>query len=210
MIAIIVPTRGLTFTKTDEAIDKIVERFDCRVFRTYDKEIPESHNWLVEKALETEADYLLFVEEDNVPTLERVVEMVNRNADISFVDYGVAGWSCSAKDEKTGEVLWCGFGCTLIKRRVFEKMEKPWFRTDKVLRLNDWKWLDQPAKYGGHDIWFFSKAREAGFKITQIAGEIDHLKLDALGRPEINKGLHQIGQKPKITKYQLINTLGGV
>lgn len=203
MIAILIPSRGLTFTRTDIAIDQIRERFDCRIFRTYDKKIPEAHNWLVEEGLKTEADYFLFVEEDNVPQLEKVVEMVNRGSAISFVDYGVAGWACSARDGK-GEVLWCGFGCTLIKREVFEKLEKPWFRTDKTLRLNDWKWIDQPMKYGGHDIWFFTKAREAGFRITQISGEIEHLGVKELGKPEINNGLHPIFNKPSIKNYQII------
>lgn len=203
MISILVASRGLVFTETDILIDKVVNHFDSQVFRTYDKKIPDAQNYLVEEALKTEASMFLFLEEDNVPTLEQVVEMVNRNVDICFVDYGVAGWSCSARNKK-GEILWCGLGTTLIKRKVFEKLDRPWFRIDKSLRLNDNKWIDVPMKYGGHDIWFFVKARELGFKITQVEGEADHLKLDSLGRPEVNYGLHKIGKKPKISKLQII------
>ena len=204
MIAIIVPTRGLTFTQTDILIDQVVEHFDCRVFRTFDKEIPVAQNYLVEEALKTDAEFFLFIEEDNVPTLKQVRDMVNRNVDICFVDYGVNGWSCSAQNKK-GEILWCGLGVTMVKRRVLEKMEKPWFRTDKSYRLNDNKWIDVPMKYGGHDIYFFVKAREVGFKITRIEGEADHLRLNSIGRPEINHGLHLIEKKPRISKEQIIS-----
>src|SRR3990167_8155104 len=130
MIAICLATRGLTFTRTDIAIDQIRDRFDSKVFRTYDKKIPDAQNWLVEEALKTNAEFLLFLEEDNVPTIEQIVGLVNRDVDICFIDYGVNGWSCSARDKK-GEILWVGLGCTLIKRKVFEKLERPYFRTDK-------------------------------------------------------------------------------
>lgn len=204
MIAIIVPTRGLTFTQTDILIDSVVYKYDCKVFRSYDMEIPKAPNYLVEKALETDAEYFLFIEEDNVPTLKQIDDMINRDTDICFVDYGVNGWSCSAQN-KRGEILWCGLGVTLVKRKVFETLEKPWFRTDKSYRLNDNKWVDIPMKYGGHDIYFFVKAREAGFKIVKIEGEAGHLKLDSIGSPEVNHGLHLISEKPRIGKYQIIS-----
>lgn len=204
MIAILVATRGLVFTETDILIDKIVNYFDSQVFRTFDKKIPDAQNYLVEEALKTEAQYFLFIEEDNVPTFEQVKSMVNYDRDISFVDYGVAGWSCSARKSDT-EILWCGLGATMVKRKVFEKLERPFFRTDKSLRINDMTWTDIPMKYGGHDIWFFTKARESGFKITQVVGEARHLKLEALGTPEINHGLHKIGEKPKISRKQIIS-----
>ena len=203
MIAVLCPSRGLVFTETDILIDKVVNHFDSQVFRSYDKKIPDAQNFLVEEALKTESTYFLFLEEDNVPTFEQVKEMVNRDVDIAFVDYGVGGWSCGAKNDK-GEILWCGLGVTLIKRKVFEKLDRPWFRIDKSLRLNDNKWIDVPMKYGGHDIWFFTKAREAGFKITQVAGEAIHLRLDKLGTKEINNGLHIIEKKPSISKLQVI------
>ena len=47
-------------------------------------------------------------------------------------------------------------------------------------------------------------AREKGFKIKQAAGECKHLKLEALGKREINKGLHVITEKEKISKHQTL------
>ena len=203
MIAICCATRGMIFTEVDIAIDQIKEHFDSKIFRTFNKPIPEAQNFLVEEALKTNAEYLLYIEEDVVPTLSQVREMVNRNVDIVFIDYGVNGWSCSAKD-KSGKILWAGIGCTLVKRKVFEKIDAPWFRTDKSLRLNDWKWIDNPSKYGGQDIWFFRQAIEAGCQVVQIAGEVRHIGLKVLGKKEVNNGLHEVFVKEKIKNYQII------
>jgi len=43
----------------------------------------------------------------------------------------------------------CGFGCVLIHREVFEKIEPPWFMWDK----------------SSEDLFFCRKAKEAGFEI---------------------------------------------
>ena len=202
-ICVLCPSRGLTFTRTEIFIDQIREKFNTKIIRTYDKKIPEAHNWLVQEALKSKAEFFLFLEEDMVPSIQGISELVKQDTDIAFIDYGVNGYSCSARD-KSGKILWAGLGCTLVKRKVFEKLDKPWFRTDKVLRLNDMKWLDQEAKYGGQDIWFYTQAREAGFKIVQVPGEAVHLGIKELGKSEVNNGLHPVFEKSKIKNLQII------
>ena len=214
MIAVILPTRGLVFAEVENSIE-LIRQFipQTIVLRTWNRTLPEAQNELVEMALGIEdLTHLLFVEEDTVMPhpQEGILKMLESKADIACIDYGVAGYSCVAHDDKTNEILWCGFGCTLVKKEVFDKVEKPWFRTDKSLRLNDWTWIDNPAKYGGQDIWFCTKAREAGFTITQIEGECKHLRLDGLGTPETNKGLHAISEKQKIQTVQMIDVPKGM
>lgn len=207
-IAVCMATRGLIFTEVEEALEKNLVGWPCQIFRTKDLVIPDSQNYLVDKALATNATHLLFVEEDNVMPDNALVNMMLLNADIACVDYGVSGYSCLTKDKNTGEILWCGLGCTLIKREVFEALEKPYFRSDKALLLNYWpeiRWIDAGKQaYGLQDIWFFMKAREKGFIIKQLPGESKHLQLDQLGKREINNGLHQISQKPIISKQQTL------
>jgi len=65
-------------------------------------------------------------------------------------------------------------------------------------------WNRGKQGYGGQDIYFCIKAREAGFKIKQVDGECKHLKVEELGRPEINKGLHTIIQKETIKKHTIL------
>lgn len=209
MIAIVLPTRGLVFTRVEDAIERFREKHPIRVYRSDNLPIPQGHLLLSEKAIEDGAEYIFFVEEDNPPPEDALDKLLEANADIAFMDYGVNGWSCSAKTPQ-GEILWCGLGCTLVKRQVFESLPKPWFRTDRVLRLNDWTWQELPKnyietkQYGSLDIWFFSQARKKGFVIKQVEGEVDHLKLDSLGEREVNNGLHQISLKLKISKQQII------
>lgn len=205
-IGIILPTRGLIFSEVIEAIERERNLINEKtiLYTTTDKPIPEAQNFLIEKALEDhEITHVISVEEDTVPFTGSFAKLLQNDGDIVAIDYGVSGWSCIAKDQQ-GEILWCGLGCTLIKRTVFEALEKPWFRTDKSLRLNDWQWIDNPAKYGGQDIWFCQQAKLAGFKISQVDGECKHLQLDNLGKKDYNNGMHQISQKPMIKKHQII------
>lgn len=206
MIAIVLPTRGLVFAEVIEAIERERNLVDEKtvLYVSTDKPIPEAQNFLVEKALGSyEITHIFSVEEDTVLPTGALAKLLQSDNDIAAIDYGVSGWSCITKN-RNDEILWCGLGCTLIKRGIFEKLEKPWFRSDKSLRLNDWQWIDNPAKYGGHDIWFCTKAREEGFKIGQVEGECEHLQLDSLGEKDYNNGIHKISQKPKIEKHQII------
>jgi len=51
------------------------------------------------------------------------------------------------------EMLSAGFGVMLIKADVFRKIESPWFDT----------YYNDKGKMVGEDVYFFFKAREAGF-----------------------------------------------
>jgi hypothetical protein len=184
------------------ALLKELEGYDYKIYMSWDKFIPDSHNYLADRALADGADYILFLEEDVVMPEGSLEKMLGKG-DIVALDYGVAGWSCITTFQ--GENMWCGLGCTLIKREVFEVLEAPYFRSDKGLLLNVWpeiKWVDMSEQnYGGHDIYFGMKAREKGFKILKADGEARHLKLEALGTKEINKGLHRVVDKPVISQH---------
>lgn len=206
-IAIVVPTRGFIFSKVMSAIER--ERnntwLKTALCISHDEAIPDSFNRLVKKALLVGASHIWIIEEDVVVPNNSLSELYNKVEDITFIDYAVNGWSCSAKDQNNN-LLWAGLGCTMIKRHVFEKIEYPWFRTDKVLRLNDWEWIENTSRnvYGGQDIWFFQQALANSCTIKQLDGECEHLDLVTLGRKEINNGLHRISQKERIIRQQII------
>lgn len=213
-VAVILPTRGLVFTKVEEALEEYRlgeyrEDYNMRIFRSHDLPIPDGHNSLTRQALTDNFDYLWFVEEDTVPQAGALESLIQAKSSISCIDYGVTGWGCVTRNGR-GEILWCGLGCTLVKREVFEALEYPYFRVDKTLRLNDWTWQDLPEEYirtkqyGSLDIWFCMQARAKGFEIVQVEGECEHLKLDELGKVGVNNGLHQISIKEKITRKQIL------
>ena len=200
-----VPTRGIIFSEAMESWLKNLQGHDWKpYFETY-KNIPDGVNMATERALADGCSELLYVEEDNVIPDGGLEKMIAANADMAAIDYGCAGWGCITRGKIDGEVKWTGFGCTLVKSYVFDKLAKPYFRDDMQLRLQDMTWVPAPPdRYGGQDIWFGCHLREAGFKIVQIEGECRHLKLEALGRPETNHGAHTIVDKPRITNRNTI------
>ena len=210
MIGIVLPTRGLLFTQVIEALERERQGFDTKIYYSHDLPIPDGHNKLVKQALEDGVTHVWMVEEDTVPITGALEKLLACDTAIACVDYGVSGWGCVTRN-KNNEILWCGVGCTLIKKEVFEKMEYPYFRVDKVLSLNDWTWKQLPEdyvknkNYGTLDIYFCCKARELGFEIKQVEGECNHLELKELGRRGVNNGLHNIEIRPKINRKQIVN-----
>lgn len=208
-IGIAMPTRGLLFSRVLEAMERERQGYDTKLYLSHDQPIPNGHNQLCEKALADGMDLILFIEEDVVIPTGALEKLLAVNADIACINYAVAGWGCITKNTE-GEILWAGLGCTLIKREVFEALEKPYFRADMVLDLPDFKWRQLPESYvqtrnyGSLDIWFCTKAREKGFEIKQAEGECEHLELVELGKKGSNHGLHIIRQREKINKYQIL------
>lgn len=215
-VGIILPSRGLIFA---EVIKSIEEQRTPSILTQYfistDKTIPDCLNTLVDEALESRFDYLLFVEEDTVPPKGSIAAMVDlaRKADAPLcvcIDYPLYNGASSIwTSKKTGEIVFCGFGCTLVDTRIFEKLQKPYFRTDMELMMgegadgNETRWQEtKRAGYGRHDIYFFKTLTEAGFKICVLPGVVGkHLELKEMGNKLTNTGLHNIGLKAdKITQ----------
>jgi hypothetical protein len=70
-----------------------------------------------------------------------------------------------------------GTGCLLFDMSVFDQVEMPWFKLDI-----------QDGKPVGEDIYFCSKARKAGVRISiDTSIEVGHLTTI-----EVNRWLHQI------------------
>jgi hypothetical protein len=210
MIGVILPSRGLIFAEVIESLFDNLEGYNYKVYSAIGLPIPDCENVPVEKALADGCSHLWFVEDDTVPPKGALEKLLAAEGDIAAIDYGVNGWGCITRGKIDGEIKSCGLGCTLVKRKVFEHLDKPYFRDDMQLMINKNRpdfmtWVKAPAdRYGGQDIWFCYHAREKGFKIVQVQGECKHLKLDALGMPEENNGVHKISEKPKITKHNFI------
>lgn len=210
MIAICIPTRGYVFSRVLEAVER--ERATVpgatKLLVSYGKKIPQSHNELAVEALsDPNVHHVWFVEEDTIPPEGSLKKLFYVTEGISFIDYSVDGWSCSARHDKTKEILWCGLGCTMIKRAVFESVGVPYFRSDKQFRLNDGVWIDVPEEqaYGGQDIWFCLNARDKGHTLKQIPGECEHLQMISFGDKGVNAGVHTITQRVPIKREQLID-----
>jgi GT2 family glycosyltransferase len=116
--------------------------------------------------LEGDYDALLFVDSDMVVPVDLLTKLIEADKDIvsALAFKRVPGYEpcifkeCNEQDAKfyldypkgLVEIEGVGMACTLIKRKVFETVQEPWFFPHKVL---------------GEDLSFCVRARQSGFKI---------------------------------------------
>lgn len=144
--------------------------------------VDEARNMLVQEFLKTDCTHLLFIDSDTIPPLDALDKLLSADKDIisaitPIVEYDAARdgkndsngfykkWNCVSKETKTFvqpdtgvvEIMGCGSACVLIKRQVFEKITKPYYR---------FRYEDDNGKpcYVGEDVQFIAKATQAGFK----------------------------------------------
>lgn len=223
-IAVVTPSRGLVHSRTIEAVMSNIAEATAAGhlvtgwYLTHDLPIPDCAERAAELGLASGADVIWFVEEDVIPLDHALLAMLpfvgyppaRGLCDAIAVDYPVGatedGWGCIVKSD-AGEVLWCGLGCTLFRREVFERLPRPWFRDDiQFVRRND-HWEARPTphapqhRYGQHDIALSFALREAGMRIEQVPGmTASHAHLEALGAQGTNLGCHQISIRTEIRR----------
>jgi len=140
-----------------------------------------------EQAAETflsgEYDALLFVDSDMVVPVDLLTKLIEADKDVvsALAFRRTAPYEpcifkkCNTKDAKfyldypkgLVEIQGVGMACTLIKRRVFETVPRPWFFPHKTL---------------GEDLSFCVRARKTGFKIfcnTEL--KCGHVTLETVG-----------------------------
>jgi len=196
IIAIGLPTRGIIDTLTIESIIKNVQGYDVRWIFTHDKPLPDSREYVTDEFLNSDADYILWVDDDVVMPdgfLDKMVELADENT-MATGSYFMQNGKQSAHFE--GEhVTQCGFGCVLIHRNVYNGTPKPWYKTNlvKIIAGGEERWIvDERRAWGGEDIWFYHQAIDnAGFKI-KLAGLVGHLRIKSWGDKYLNNGCHEI------------------
>lgn len=197
--------------------------YETSLFMSHDLPIPQSHNHCVELALQWGAHKkLIFIEEDHYLFPDAWLELAKSDFDVTTMQYNDKNGSPHGiiHYNEAGEVLWGGLGSTAIKREVFEKLGHPYFRIDHMYKntkkhLKDGKMITEyeemdpkqewdgtefkekrdEYKYGGLDIDFYTRARNAKFTIGVIENhKSHHFKLVQLGDPHTNNGTHVIEQ----------------
>ena len=229
--AVLTPSRGLVHSRTIEAVQVNVEQavsagHDFRGWRlTHSLPIPDCHERVTEMGLETGADALWYLEEDMIPPAGALLASLEllAHTPIVCVDYPVGfpkGWhdpntgstspgtfNCVPRP-RNGAIEWCPLGCTLIARRVFEGLSRPWFDTGK--QFITWHFgnvktireeIDAPWPYGGQDIWFGYRAVTAGFTIAVVPDMVaGHAMLKEWGPFQKNDGHHVVEIREQIER----------
>ena len=151
----------------DKFIMSCCEFYDMEVVVMKDKFLPDAQNELIEIFLAEKFDYILFLDDDHWGhTKEMMDTLINANAYVSTIKsysrhypYLPAlliknGFGFSPIEmEGYQEIDLCGFPMTLMKKELFSKLEKPYFR---AIKLDDRDWHT--------DIDFYSRLGEIGIK----------------------------------------------
>lgn len=200
-VAVILPSRGLIFSETAEEILRNLKGIPHKFFFSHRRPLPECFEEPTLRALkDPEITHLWFVEDDMVlkyTTLKRMVE-ADANAvtyDYPITDDGRGSVFC----DQGGNVVFCGTGCLLVKREVFDNLKPPYF-TDKIrwTMLNYGEQIklvgskNKEGGYGLHDITFCLKLWKQGIKIKVLKGVLGQRRLVELGKTGTNKGQHEI------------------
>lgn len=221
-VGIILPSRGLLFSQTADEILVNVKEFKqfggkCKFFFSHRQPLPECFEKPTNRALlDEEVTHLWFVEEDMVLPPTILTEMVREDVNAITCDYPVTkDGRGSVFCDQGGQVVFCGTGCLLVKREVFDSLKSPYF-TDKI-RWNMLNYGDavkmiasknpKGEGYGLHDITFCIKLWKTGVLIKVLPVKLGQRKLLGLGKAGTNDGANRIEVWKKIVKNARLKAL---
>lgn len=162
------------------------EEATMRIVNQRSSLIVSSRESMVEQALLGGATHIMFLDSDmNFPE-DALHRLFSRNEHIVAANYvqrclptrpnavSLMSRLCYTDENSTGleEVSTAGFGCCLISAEVFDSMPRPWFDT---------YWFtaeDGNRHIIGEDVYFFHKARHAGYKVfldQDLSKEVTHV-----------------------------------
>lgn len=214
-VAIVLPSRGLMFSRTAEEILNNVKGIPHKFFFAHRLSLPECFETPTIRALEDpEITHLWFVEEDMILPPNTLQSMLDMDVAAVTADYPTTDYGGGAVFKVKDRIIFCGTGCTLVKREVFDELTPPYFRTDicwNVKNYGDYiKIIAVPRGkshegYGLHDVNFCMNLYRLDIPIHDVGFTVGQRKLKALGKAGTNDGAHQIEQWTKIKKNDLLN-----
>lgn len=209
-VGVVIPSRGLMFSRTAEEIQKNTVGMRKAFFFSHGKPIPKCFESPVNRALcDFDVSHVLIIEDDMILHDNAIWEALDVDKDVVVYDYPITknGRGSVFKDG-TGKVIYSGTGFMLIKRQVFDKLKAPYFRADigwNVYRDNESlrfvaRRMAKDEGYGLHDITFGMKLQKAGIEITVLDKTLGQRKLIELGKAGSNDGAHKIEEWTKVKK----------
>lgn len=202
MLAVCLPSRGLVHSRTMQDILANALGFDREVgfYFAHGHPIPDSHNIVIEEALEDKPDYIWLVEDDQQLPHGILDSLGSVQADVAVADYPVRGNKHSVT-YIGGEFQYAGLGCVLIRPEVFDRLEKPYFRTDTEYVMSEEGLTPTQAVMGNHgllDVDFYQRCLEIGVDIQVISETAGHYHLK---KPELPKFGNQTALEYKVETW---------
>ena len=144
-----------------------------------------AENWLIEKALEDDVEYAMFIEEDTALPFYGLVNLVstaeqNPGAIVVGVYYVKFGGPMMGKIDEKGRwtyldvtpntglrrnIGFSGLGCALIPLSVIKKIKKQFPDLPLFCIIPEKCWGDEKVKAMGNDTWFYNLAKKCGVEV---------------------------------------------
>lgn len=215
MIGVILPSRGLIFSETADEILQNLKGIPHKFFFAHKLPIPECFEKPTNRALLDESiTHLWFIEDDMKLAPDTLKKMLEKDKAVVTVDYPVNEQGRGAMFKVDKQIIFCGTGCLLVKREVFDELRAPYFRTDLRWNIKNYgEYLkmqvseDSNLGYGLHDVNFCMNLYNLGIPIHAISGRLGQRKLVALGKQGTNNGAHQIKVWHKIVQGHLLKEI---
>jgi hypothetical protein len=213
-VAVILPSRGLIFSRTAEEILKNVKDVPHRIFFAHRLPIPDCFEKPVLEALKGSYSHIWFVEDDMILPPDTLKRLLDMDKAVVTVDYPTTDYGGGAMFKVKGQVIFAGTGCTLVRREVFDELKPPYFRTDicwniknygDFIKISAVERGGQLDGYGLHDVNFYMNLYRLEIPVHDAGFTLGQRKLVELGKPGSNNGAHHVEEWTKIKKDDLLN-----
>lgn len=215
-IAIILPSRGLMFSQTADEILQNVKAVPHKFFFSHRKPIPECFEAPTKAALlDKDVTHLWFVEDDMMLPPDTLKSLLEADKAVVTADYPINKEGRGSVFRVKNQVVFCGTGCLLVKRAVFDELKAPYFEVDTRWNIKNYgDFLKMTATknsnldgYGLHDVNFGMKLYAKNIPIHAIDRVLGQRKLIALGKAGSNNGAHQIEEWENVRKDHLLKQI---
>lgn len=198
-ISVLLPSRGLSHSRTFEHVIRNVEGFNVEFLFTHDMPIPDSFNYLIEKA---QGQLCWIVEEDigfADDTLAKMVNIIAHGADVVTTDCPIGwdgkNWTSTGLHTFPNGKYFCGMGCVLARTEVLRACLP--LRTDIVFDANTFEpieGLNDSKVYGGQDVYLHYQIQKLGYNLELLPDKTIHYLLVEIGENggKSNHGCHTI------------------
>lgn len=202
-LAIVLPSRGMSFSKTLDELLVELKGFDYEFFFSVGNPLPDCFNIPIEEALQDKSfTHILIVEDDMIIPKKILQPMLNKRYPVVALDYPFKkDGDATTLHDPSGMALYTGTGFMLIERWVLDMMPKPIFKTDvawdmmltKDNRLICWpRDVSKIKTYGLHDVNFGITMWANEMPILVMTRTAGQRKLRKKGKVNTNNGADEI------------------
>lgn len=215
-LAVVIPSRGLMFSKTLEELLRELKDFNHKIFWAHQRPLPECFNEPTEELLQDPDIYaVLYVEDDMIIPKGILKRMFDRNYPVVALDYPFKNDGDSTMlHDPAGNAIYSGTGFLLIAKPLLEALPKPIFRTDtswdtmiKGNTLVFWPRKLNQIAYGLHDVNLGITLFANNIPIKPLWKTAGQRKLVALGDQNSNHGAHKIRELTEVGRDLVIKTV---